>query len=191
MSFRAFISVDIGAQPSLIDLENILRNTGVNLKLVEPANIHLTLRFLGELDEQLITPITSVMTDCVKTIKPFKILLNGVGAFPSIKYMKVIWVGVQNAEELINIANNLNSKLDKLGISRADHSFSPHVTVARVKGVSGGKERLISVLSRYREHNFGSIDVDCIRLKRSVLTPKGPEYSTVKEVKLGMGADTR
>ena len=90
MVFRAFIAVPIGERPELVEFESALRASGAHLKLVELENIHITLRFLGDTDEKLVDDIKGIMEESVKDIPPFRLKLMGVGAFPSLKYMKVV-----------------------------------------------------------------------------------------------------
>ena len=178
---RAFISADIGALPGIVKVLDDLKNTDADLKLVEPENIHLTLKFLGEIDEKMVDEIAGVMEKSVKEVSPFRIKLRGVGVFPSMDYMRVVWIGIENAEKLGIIVGRLENDLSNLGFKKEKRRFSPHMTIGRVKSPRN-KEILQNFLKENREKDFGELEVKCIRLKKSVLTPKGPEYSTVKEV---------
>ena len=183
MPFRAFIAVDIGARAALVELEDSLRRTGAPLKLVEPVNIHITLKFLDDIDEELIEDIVGVMQESVEGIEPFNIRFNGVGAFPSVNYMKVIWVGMENTAPLAVISGRLNRSLTKFGFKREKRGFRPHVTLARVKGKKH-KDRLQNILKSARARDFGELEVKHILLKKSVLAREGPTYSTIAEVEL-------
>ena len=182
MSFRAFISVDVEASDKLWEFEERIRNCNASLKMVDMGNIHLTLKFLGETDEGLVDSIAEIMALSVEGIEPFTMGLRGTGAFPNENYMKVVWVGLENTEALATIARTLERELSKLGFKREKRGFRPHITVARVKGPKN-KSRLAGVLREYRDDVFGSQTVECIRLKKSVLSREGPTYTTVKEVK--------
>ncbi len=184
MDFRAFISVDVDDTPRLKAFEKSLNDSDAQLKMVDLENIHLTLKFLGDTDEGLVENIISAMALSVEGVEPFSIELRGTGAFPNENYMKVIWVGIENAEPLIKIAGALDNELTKLGFKREKRGFRPHLTVARVKGPKG-KNRLRQVLKDYKGEFFGSQNMECIRLKKSVLSREGPTYTTVKEVKFG------
>jgi len=181
--FRGFISIDIKLFPKLIEFESEIKKTGANVKLVEPENIHLTLKFLGDTDESLINSIEEIMIDSIKDTKTFKIILKGAGVFPNEKYIKVVWIGIENGEKIGEIANNINENISKLGFSRDKRKFSAHLTIARVKNVKNKKE-LINVINKYRDVEFLKINVDTIKLKKSTLTPRGPIYTTLKEVKI-------
>jgi 2'-5' RNA ligase len=183
MKFRAFISTDVGAKPEFIDLENTLEQTSADLKLVDPENIHITLKFLGDTEEELVEQITGSMQRAVAGIQPFTLKFKGIGAFPNPNYMKVIWVGMDNTDNLKTIANKLDTDLKSLGFRPEKRGFSAHLTVARVKS-RRGKDELQKILKNYKNHEFGEIKIESIRLKKSDLTPKGPIYTTIKEIKL-------
>lgn len=177
---RTFISVDIGALPGIVKVLDDLKNMDADLKLVEPENVHLTLKFLGDTDEKIVDEIAGVMEKSVNDVPPFRIKFSGVGVFPSMDYMRVVWIGVENAEKLGIISERLENDLSNLGFKREKRKFSPHVTIGRVKSTRN-KGVLQNFLNENTEKDFGELDVKSIRLKKSVLTSKGLEYSTVKE----------
>jgi 2'-5' RNA ligase len=179
--FRGFIAIDIESFPKLLEFEREIKKSGANVKLVEPKNIHLTLKFLGDTDESLIDDIEKIMKDSVKDTKPFEIALKGAGVFPNEKYMKVVWIGIENGEKIGEIANNIDENASKLGFLKEKRKFSAHLTIARVKNVND-KQALIDIIIKYRDVEFLKINVDSIKLKKSTLTPKGPIYNTLKEV---------
>lgn len=116
-------------------------------------------------------------------MNPFLIEFRGTGAFPGLKHMRVVWVGVRNAEKLVSIAEYLNDELAELGFKKEKRRFSPHLTLARVKG-GKNKERLAEVVKGFENEDFGGLEVGGIRLKKSVLGPKGPTYSTLHEAEM-------
>lgn len=183
MKFRAFVAVEMDEFLKLKSFSSALRETSAPLKMVDLSNIHVTLKFLGDIEEDVITEIEKVMINSVSGIDKFTIELKGTGAFPNLNRISVIWVGMVGAEPLIDIANNIDSGLEKLGFGREKRPFRPHVTVARVKG-GRHKDRLISTIQEHEDIVFGEMDVDKIILKKSVLTPKGPIYSDMATVTL-------
>ncbi|MEW6070284.1 MAG: RNA 2',3'-cyclic phosphodiesterase [Candidatus Thermoplasmatota archaeon] len=180
--FRGFIAVDIGAMPEIVKFIDKLRAIR-SLKLVEPQNVHLTLKFLGNVDENKIDKIAEIMQKSIEGVKSFKLKLKGAGAFPGLSRPRVLWIGTENTLHLLRIANYLNESLQALGFEKEARAFSSHVTVARVKFLKDKKE-LQELLLKAKDKEFGEIVISSIRLKKSVLTPKGPEYSTVKEIEL-------
>jgi 2'-5' RNA ligase len=183
MPFRAFISVDLERFSSLRSLVQDVSAASSALKVVNTDQMHLTLKFLGDTAENLVPSIVSIMKDSVQGVEPFKIRLVGTGAFPNLDYMRVLWVGLDDGGILGPIARNLDVSLSKFGFEREEREFSPHVTIARVKG-SQGKEKLKAILNEHKTEVFGEQQVSGIRLKKSVLMPQGPDYSTVEEVRI-------
>ena len=181
--FRGFIAIDIGAFPKLIELEKEIKSTGANVKLVEPNNVHITLKFLGDTEETKIDEIENIIKKSVEETTPFDIQLIGTGVFPNPGYIKVIWIGIKQGEQIGTIADKIDEQLIKLGFEREKRRFSSHLTIARVK-TAENKEKLLQVIEKYRDTEFMSIKVDTVRLKKSELTPKGPIYTTLKEVKI-------
>jgi 2'-5' RNA ligase len=180
--FRGFIAIDINPFTKLIEFEREIKNSGANVKLVEPKNIHLTLKFLGDTDESLIERIDEILKDSVREIESFSIRLKSTGVFPNERYIKVMWIGIENSEIIGKIAENINEKLSNLGFKKEKRKFSAHLTIARVKNAKN-KDKLIQIIEKYRDVEFAYFKVDSIKLKKSDLTPKGPIYTTLKEIK--------
>ncbi len=153
MTFRAFISVDVESTPKLSEFEKRLKGSDAPLKLVDLENIHLTLKFLGETDEALIDDIVKAMTLSIENVEPFTMEMKGTGAFPNLNYMKVIWVGLENADALVTIAKTLDRELTKLGFKREKRGFHPHITMARVKGARK-KNILAQVINEHKGRNI-------------------------------------
>lgn len=183
MPFRAFISADFGRFPKLEAFSASLRDAGGDLKLVDLELIHTTLKFLGDTDEALVPEIVRVMEASAAGVGPVAVSLRGTGAFPGPKRINVVWVGLEGADPLGRIASSLNRGLDELGFRPEDRRWEPHVTVARLKS-GRNLDRVRAAIEGYAHEEFGASVVDRIRLKRSVLRPEGPEYSTVAEVPL-------
>ena len=179
---RSFIAFDIKNDNVLNRLavaQKMLIQTNADLKLVEPKNIHITLRFLGGINTEMIGKIYSVM----KNIKfnPFNVQLSGLGVFPTLNYPRVVWAGITDgAEQLKSIFEQLEPQIHELGFAPDPKGFSPHLTIARVRS-GANKQRLVDLVTKQANYDFGNIRADCLRLKKSQLSPKGPIYSTLKE----------
>jgi 2'-5' RNA ligase len=182
-TIRSFIAFDLDNESILKKITNLqlsLAKTGADLKLVEPKNIHITLRFLGNITPNMIDRIFEEMKKVQFT--PFNANLHGVGVFPNLHYPRVLWVGITDgAEQLRGIFEQLEPRLRSLGFAPDSKGFSPHLTIARVRSGSNKAEIARSV-SENAEYTFGIVKADCLRLKKSELTPKGPIYSTLREV---------
>ncbi len=181
--FRGFIAIDIKPTKEIVEFVNELRKTGSNLKLVEPENIHITLRFLGDTNEQLVGGIEKIIKSSITGIKPFNIQLKGAGVFPNSSYVRVVWIGIQNGEQIADISTKIDEQIVKLGFEKEKRKFSSHLTIARVRSAKN-KDRLLQIVEKYRGVEFADLTVDSICFKKSVLTPKGPIYTTLKEVKI-------
>ena len=179
---RSFIAFDIQNDSVLNRLaatQKLLIQTNADLKLVEPANIHISLRFLGEINTEMVEKVYSVM----KKLKfsPFNVLLNGLGVFPTLNYPRVVWAGITDgAEQLKSIFEQLEPQIHELGFAPDPNGFSPHLTIARVRS-GANKQRLVDIVTRQANYDFGIIRADCLRLKKSQFSPRGPNYSTLKE----------
>ena len=180
-TFRGFIAVDVEAFAQLEAFEQAIRTTGANVKLVEPHNVHITLKFLGDTQESHIDDIEQIMEKAVAEVTPFDLRLIGSGVFPNEHYIKVIWIGIESGEPLGQIAQHLDDGLARLGYNKERRGFSPHLTIGRVK-TAREKEQLLEVIATYRNTEFATIPVRSIKLMKSDLTPKGPIYTLVREV---------
>jgi 2'-5' RNA ligase len=167
-TIRSFIAFDIDNELILerfSEVQEMLTRTGADLKLVKPQNIHITMRFLGNISPHLVDSLYEEMDKVSFT--PFDVEIRGLGAFPSPDYVRVI--------------RQLESDFRRLGFKRDPKGFSPHLTIARVR-TGRNRKALIQCIKDSAEYEFGTVRAKCLRLKKSVLTPKGPIYSTVKEV---------
>jgi len=181
-SIRSFLAFDIESDTVLNRLtaaQKLLIQTSADLKLVEPQNIHVTVRFLGN-----ITPATAekILEEMKKLqFAPFNVKINGLGAFPDPRYPRVVWAGITDgADQLKNIFSQLEPRLRGLGFTPDPKGFSPHLTIARVRS-GRNKQQLAEFITENANYEFGTINAKCLRLKKSDLTPIGPVYSTLKE----------
>jgi len=184
MPFRAFIAVEIGERVDWTALRAELASLDRGIRPVRPEQLHATLRFLGDTDEGLVGDIERAMRAAVDGVPPFTVGLDGVGAFPSPRNARVVWLGMTGAEPLGRIAESLERSAIGMGFRPEGRPFRPHLTCARVKSIRSG-DRLAELVDRWRGHHFGEVRVGSVELKSSVLTPQGPIYATVAEVPLG------
>jgi 2'-5' RNA ligase len=182
-TFRGFIAIDITATPQMITFEKEIVKTGADVKLVEPENIHITVKFLGDTNENHIDAIEQSMKEAVSEIKPFPISLKGTGVFPNQNYIKVIWIGIKDEGNIQNIARAIDTTLAPLGFKKETRGFSPHLTIGRVK-TARNKDQLLKVIGNYTEMEFTVQTVHALLLKKSDLTPKGPIYINLRETPL-------
>ncbi len=156
---------------------------GGGIKAVEDENIHLTIRFIGEVPEALLPSIEKCLDLCA-SVKKFKVIVKGVGAFPNISRPRVIWVGVEEGADKFRQLRRILDECLKDIVRPDKHEFTPHITVARIKG-GVDRECIASLISENQDQIFGEYTVTTVKLKRSILRPQGPLYIDLKSVKLG------
>ncbi len=185
---RAFIAIELPQEikDTLGRLQAKLKTAEADVKWVEPKNIHLTLKFLGEIDEQTTEKIKSFLEKIPNAQKQFKINLSSPGAFPSPASPRVIWVGIkQGNAEIKGIAIFLEKQSAEIGLPPENKEFSAHITIGRVRS---GKNRgeLSKILSDLSQNSLEDqqFTADKITLFKSTLSSNGPIYETVKEFPL-------
>jgi len=182
-TIRSFIAFDLNNESMLQrfrEVQDKLVKTGADLKLVEPQNIHITMRFLGDIKLTIVDSVHEAMKKV--PFSAFNCEIKGLGVFPDLRYARVIWAGMKKgADELKSIFNELEPNLRQLGFRPDPKGFSPHLTLARVK-TGRNKAELARCVQDMVNYDFGIVRADCLRLKKSVLTPRGPVYSTLREV---------
>jgi 2'-5' RNA ligase len=180
-TIRCFLAFDIENDEvlrKLVNIQKLLLNTGAALKIVKSENIHITMRFLGNISSNLIEKISNDLQWI--DFNSFSVKLNGLGVFPKINHPRVVWVGItKGSKELFNIFDQIEPILQKLGFSHDFKGFLPHLTIARVKSPKN-KEQLINLVKNKSAYNIGVIRIKSLKLKKSNLSSVGPIYSTIK-----------
>ena len=183
---RSFVSIDI-EDPAILSgvttVTSSLMELGGDLKPVERENIHLTLKFLGNVSQPKLEQVKTSLGRV--RFRPFTMEIRGAGAFPSANRMNVVWVGIgEGWSEVQKIYEQTERNFFELGFTRENRNFTPHITIARVKSARN-IHNMAEFLERLSENSFGTCKIDSVQLKRSILSPSGPTYSTLLEVKAG------
>ena len=184
---RSFLAIELPAtvQTKIGKIEEDVGSTSADVRWVSPGKIHLTLKFFGNIEESKIDSIVAAIKGPIGTAKPFHLSVRGTGAFPNLKNPRVIWIGLVDAEGILApLQKEVESSLEKIGFEPEDRPFRPHLTLGRVKS-NRGKEELIGSVEKYREEEIGTFQVEKIVLFKSDLTPTGPIYTPLREVRLG------
>jgi 2'-5' RNA ligase len=178
MPVRAFIAIDVPAS-RLKGVDEVLKalSSIPGVKCVETNNIHITIRFLGDIPEGQFPAIESSISEAIKGIPDFIIKVSGVGAFPSERDVRVIWIKAESGE-LEEVAKKINTAIDSLGF-KPDKPFTPHITLARLKMMQF-ENACRKVIQTYKTMEFGSFNAGGIKLKKSTLTSAGPVYEDLK-----------
>lgn len=182
---RVFVAIPIDekTRQELVSVQSSIPSSAAKLKLVEPENLHLTIKFLGEVEEGKIKEIGETLEKAVAGSKGFEMKIKGIGAFPGLRYIRVLWAGVERGkDEIIELQRRIDSALQPLGF-RPERNFHPHVTIARVKLVRE-RDEMVSFIRGLSSTDFGTVKVKEVDLMQSTLTRGGPIYSKLLGVEL-------
>ncbi|WP_339105179.1 RNA 2',3'-cyclic phosphodiesterase [Haloterrigena salinisoli] len=183
---RLFVSVDLPddlAEP-VADLQAEFEDAS-GLNFTDPEQAHITLKFLGEVTEDRLPTLERELEAAVADadVDPVPVRYGGLGVFPSLDYISVVWFGTETGgEELTRLHEAIEERTTAMGFEAESHDFTPHVTLARMEH-AGGKDR-VQELVRERDPTIGETTVDEVRLTESTLTDSGPVYSTVESFSL-------
>src|SRR4030066_1134835 len=147
---RTFIAIELPQElTSKIDqLQAVLRKTGADVSWVKPQNVHITLKFLGEVKEEKIEEVYQATELSVKGIRKFQVNLQGLGGFPNMKRPRAIWIGVEKGKEILaELYPKVEEEFYKIGFAKENRSFAPHLTIGRVKSPKN-LERLASEINK-------------------------------------------
>ncbi len=179
---RVFVAIDLdpGLKNSIRDFVQSLRRTGAAVKWVDPAGMHLTLKFLGETDPGSVLSIEEEIRRVASVSPRFPLVFEGTGCFPSERKPRVFWIGVQDQPALAELQASLERSLARLGFPPEERSFRPHLTIGRVKGAAGLSEA-VEELGKSRTRCFGEMAVGSLTFFQSTLRPGGAEYRALAE----------
>lgn len=177
---RAFVALEVPRESvitAMVSVQEELRKTQADLKVVSRENLHFTVKFLGEISEWQ-------AREADKRLKSLElgraaVTLEGVGAFPSPGHPNIIWAGVAQADrgKIVPMAERVIAELRGIG-EEDSRPFEPHITLARVRSAAK-REALVSFLQLNATRKFGSAELTHLKLKSSELTPRGPVYADV------------
>jgi 2'-5' RNA ligase len=176
---RLFIGITVPANKAFHEILKELKQHD-ELKCVEPGNLHINLKFLGEVSDELAPEIRGKV-DALRGSGEFDVLLRGIGAFPNTNFVRVIWAGA-HSEKLVLLAKLMDAEMAELGFKR-EGDYKAHVTLARVRKKPGAW--INGLFSANTDKDFGILRVKDVCLIKSVLTKKGPEYAGIHAVNLG------
>ncbi len=163
-----------------------LRKAGADAKWVEPGNLHLTVKFLGETDPGLVAPVIGTVSCRLRDCRAFWLEVAGLGFFPGPASPRVVWAGLKGKEGLLeDIGRIVDESMAVHGFPRENRKFSPHLTLARIRSPKNRQEliRLVDIESP-RTNGLGNFKVSSVDLMQSNLTPQGPVYTLLSRVGL-------
>lgn len=184
---RTFIAVEL-ARPQkerLLAVQESLTRGGAGVKWVEEKNLHVTLLFLGEVDDRELIKVCQAVSAACAPHSDFTLTLAGISGFPNPRRPRVIFAGIESgAAELRALHDTLEPPLLELGCyRREDRPYTPHVTLGRVRSEGGG-DQLALAMARYSGWQGGTTDVHEVLVMSSELTRDGPTYTVLSRGKL-------
>ncbi len=185
---RVFIAIELPpqARDELVSLQTTLKGSGADVKWVEPENVHLSLRFIGDVGPDNAEEIQKQLALTAAGTGPFEITMKGIGAFPDASFPKVIWAGVDlGAAESQRLADGLETKLRAIGITGEERKFHPHITLGRVRSQKN-IDRLRKLIETTGFEAGSIIKVGWLTLFTSRLTPQGSIYTPLFRAKMAM-----
>lgn len=180
---RTFVAVDVPAtaQGRLVHLQSLLRSVPGDVRWTTGPHLHITLRFLGEVEADVIPRVGEATVRAVRQVPPFSIELSGLGLFPPAGRPSVVWVGVGSGrDQLCKLQAALEDQLSGLGFDREERPFSPHVTLGRIR--EGTRTSWVEALSRVSSQPVAPFPVHEVLVMKSDLTLRGPIYTALQRV---------
>ena len=178
-TIRAFIAIELPEtiKSSIETIQARLKSLKLPLRWVRLENIHLTMKFLGDIDEIEIESIESALRDSVKMQTPLTLSAKGVGVFPGIRRPRVLWVGIHDHDTgLAGLQKSIEEQLHRTGYSKEGRPFKGHLTIGRAKGYVDGRKLKVA-LDSFFAFESSPFTVNEFFMFRSVLKPGGPEYT--------------
>ena len=187
---RSFIAIELPREIKLAiaSLQDKLKASGgAPVRWVDPGNIHLALKFLGDIDTGITGRIAVALEEAARGTHPFKVEVSGLGVFPNPRRVQVVWVGLTGElEKLGQLQKRIEDGLVPLGFPAEGRAFTPHLTLARVRDYAGPDERqkLGQLIEKTEFDAKYAIKVNTVQLMRSQLTREGPVYTRISTIEL-------
>ncbi|MFP3980960.1 MAG: RNA 2',3'-cyclic phosphodiesterase [Desulfobacterales bacterium] len=183
---RAFIAVALPAHvtEALGALQKKLRDFGIRMKYTDPENIHLTLKFLGDIRASDVEAINAQLSAAAAGFSPMTLSAAGLGAFPSIRRPRVLWTGVAGQSQMLEaLQQEVENAMAAIGFEKENRRFSGHFTLGRFKGKADA-DRLAEAIRQFGDFATDEFVADAVHLFESTLTPKGPIYRVLSHHRL-------
>jgi len=186
-SYRTFIALKVHPEEELMHLFRDLQAelSGEAIKWVEPDNLHLTLKFLGDTTAEQVDEVKEILLQTVSQFSAFRFQLKGLGYFKSNGQPRVLFTDIENFEPLKQLVNALQVPLKEIGFEKEKRAFKPHLTLARIKFLKN-KKQFYSLIENVSSVDFQWVKVDEIIYYQSILKPSGPQYIPLQKVPLSI-----
>ena len=181
---RSFLAIELKEDlvPKILDVQKEFKKINANIKYVPSENMHFTLKFFGNIDEDMIEDISNSVEKVIKDYSSFDLNIKVCGCFPNKNVIKVLWLGLDEGSPIKDLQKNLDVEFKKLGFKK-ERNFISHLTIGRVKSPKN-KKQIRETIERLENIEIGQMTVSRICLKKSTLTPQGPIYEDIKVFEL-------
>ena len=174
---RAFIGIGLEPlAPAIEDVITQLQGVGADAKFVEPRNLHVNLKFLGDIPDERTGSLTDVLSEVAGRNAPFTLHVRSTGVFPNPRRVRVVWLGLKPSPALSALHDDVEQATEGLGFRRDTRSYRPHITLTRVRS-GRNRAELVEAIEKLKAVDVGELPVKEFALIRSTLTPQGPIYS--------------
>ncbi len=181
MKIRMFISVPIKDKEPLKKVLDDVK-TLPNVRPSPLSQIHITMRFIGDIDDGKTKKVVKAVTDAVEGMEPFEVTIKGAGCFPKPQRPSVIWIGAEPSDILKRISDGIAANLKAANISFDEKPFKSHITVGRCTGPMDPRP----FIERYSEKEIESFLCDEVLVMRSELSPQGAKHTVLARVPIGL-----
>jgi len=183
---RSFIAIELpeAVKSALSEFQQELEKCGADVRWVRPEGIHLTLKFLGNINDKDVDRIVKTIEGTCKKYTAFNLEIAGAGVFPNKKTPRVLWVGITGNGAFANLQQEIEDAMASMGFEKENRKFVPHLTLGRFRS-SIGKEALLDKIELHKDNKFGMIDVKTVSFMKSDLSPSGAKHTRVAEILLG------
>lgn len=181
---RAFIAINLAASviEEIAKVQSALQDTKGDIRWTRAHNLHLTLKFLGDIARGQVEPILHALQDALRGRPALRLVVRGLGAFPNPKKPRVLWAGIAG-EGLKELSETVETALMALDFPPEEREFTPHLTIGRVRSLRGW-DRVLAVMRAHEQADFGESVVDHVTLYQSTLRPDGAVYTPLGVIPL-------
>lgn len=188
-SIRTFIGIPVQPPAALSSVIDRIHDLGRGVKPVSSETMHITLKFLGDTPYSSVARLTDLIASVATKTKRLSVQLTGLSAFPDTARPSIIWAALQGAEEITSLAAELETALEPEGFAREGRTYTPHLTLARVRSLQGKSRSqippgVLELLDEHAETDFGSVTLDKVNFYESRLSDAGPTYTCLATVPL-------
>jgi 2'-5' RNA ligase len=174
---RTFIAIKIHPAEKMRMILDYFKRTlyGEKIKWVDPENMHITIAFLGDTDENIVQPISEIIKQISLDYPPFELIFRGAGVFKNLRDPRVIWIGTETNTVLQNLKIRMENELSGFGFKKENREFRPHLTLGRIKWIKNNTA-LEEAIRQYKDQEVQTALINELIFYESILKPEGPLY---------------